>query len=175
MDFDELKNIAKGFGVKVGFGNKGLYASLAQIMPDNEQVLFILEGIDKKSAGKVPLIVTGKALYTISYAGMFGTNTAVIPIPKITSVYAESGGFGGLLQNLCVAEGTVVHVIANVAVAQQAISVISRAQSMVSAQAPTTAAPVSQADELAKFKKLLDDGALTQDEFDRKKAQILGL
>jgi len=36
---------------------------------------------------------------------------------------------------------------------------------------------ISGADELAKFKKLLDDddGVLTQEEFDNKKAQILGL
>jgi hypothetical protein len=33
----------------------------------------------------------------------------------------------------------------------------------------------SDADELAKFKKLLDDGVISQDEFDAKKKQILGL
>ena len=33
--------------------------------------------------------------------------------------------------------------------------------------------PVSGADELAKFKKLLDDGVITKDEFDEKKKQIL--
>ena len=34
---------------------------------------------------------------------------------------------------------------------------------------------VSQADELAKFKKLFDEGVLTSEEFEKKKAQILGL
>jgi len=33
----------------------------------------------------------------------------------------------------------------------------------------------SDADELVKYKQLLDDGILTQDEFDAKKKQILGL
>jgi hypothetical protein len=33
----------------------------------------------------------------------------------------------------------------------------------------------SGAEELSKFKKLLDDGVLTQEEFDKKKAQILGI
>lgn len=33
----------------------------------------------------------------------------------------------------------------------------------------------SSADEIAKFKKLLDDGAITQDEFDAKKKQLLNL
>ena len=34
-------------------------------------------------------------------------------------------------------------------------------------------APKSDADELAKFKRLLDEGVITQAEFDKKKAQIL--
>lgn len=34
-------------------------------------------------------------------------------------------------------------------------------------------APPSDADELAKFKRLLDEGVITQAEFDKKKAQIL--
>ncbi|WP_171333324.1 DUF4429 domain-containing protein [Enterococcus cecorum] len=34
---------------------------------------------------------------------------------------------------------------------------------------------LSAADEIAKFKKLLDDGILTQEEFDKKKAELLGL
>lgn len=37
------------------------------------------------------------------------------------------------------------------------------------------AAPASSADELLKFKQLLDSGAITQEEFDAKKKQLLGL
>ena len=176
MDFEKLKNIAGKYGVKVGFTNKGLYANLAQIIPDDEEILYILEGVDKKSSNSAPVIITGKAVYFIAYAGkLFGVNTIAIPISKITSVSADKSGFGGLLQNLSIAEGTVVHVITDVGAprAQQAITTINQAQAMVSM--PAVAAPASQADELAKFKKLLDDGVLTQDEFDKKKAQILGL
>lgn len=39
--------------------------------------------------------------------------------------------------------------------------------------APTQA--LSGADEIVKYKKLLDDGILTQEEFDAKKKQLLGL
>ena len=42
------------------------------------------------------------------------------------------------------------------------------------ASAPASA-PVSAADELKKFKELLDMGAITQEEFDAKKKQLLGL
>ena len=34
---------------------------------------------------------------------------------------------------------------------------------------------VSAADEIVKFKKLLDDGIISQEEFDAKKKQLLGL
>lgn len=43
---------------------------------------------------------------------------------------------------------------------------------------PVIAAPVaavSVADEIKKFKELLDMGAITQEEFDAKKKQLLGL
>ena len=40
---------------------------------------------------------------------------------------------------------------------------------------PVAVAIPSEADELIKFKQLLDAGAITQDEYDTKKAQILGL
>ena len=39
----------------------------------------------------------------------------------------------------------------------------------------TQKSKVSEADEIMKFKKLLDDGVITQEEFDAKKKQILGL
>ena len=37
------------------------------------------------------------------------------------------------------------------------------------------AVPISSADEIAKFKRLLDDGVITQEEFEKKKKQLLGL
>lgn len=42
-------------------------------------------------------------------------------------------------------------------------------------QPTQTAAPISEADELSKFKALLDNGTITQAEFDAKKKQIFGL
>lgn len=38
-----------------------------------------------------------------------------------------------------------------------------------------SSAAISSADEILKFKKLLDDGVITQEEFDAKKKQLLGL
>ena len=35
--------------------------------------------------------------------------------------------------------------------------------------------PISNADEISKYKKLFDDGVITQEEFEAKKKQLLGL
>lgn len=35
--------------------------------------------------------------------------------------------------------------------------------------------PVSPTDEIRKYKELLDDGIITQDDFDKKKKQLLGI
>ena len=47
-------------------------------------------------------------------------------------------------------------------------------QALAEKNAPAAPA-VSAADELRKFKELLDMGAITQDEFNAKKKQLLGL
>jgi len=49
------------------------------------------------------------------------------------------------------------------------------ASSRQAVQAPVTIQQSSDADELAKFKKLLDDGVITQDDFNAKKKALLGL
>lgn len=41
-------------------------------------------------------------------------------------------------------------------------------------QGPVTTAGVSEADEIMKFKSLLDDGLISQEEFDAKRKQLLG-
>lgn len=42
-------------------------------------------------------------------------------------------------------------------------------------QAPSTNTGISEADEILKYKQLLDDGAITQEEYEAKKKQLLGI
>jgi len=174
MKTENLVSQLAKFDIKVGFMNAGMYGKLAELIPEGDQILFAFEGLS--GSGSVPVVITAQSVYLVAHAGLLGTNVAAIPVSRITSVTTKSGAFLGVLKNLYIAEGTLVHAVEKIAgnVADQAIAAINKAQSMASA--PTaSAAPVSQADELAKFKKLLDDGVLTQEEFDKKKAQILGL
>lgn len=52
---------------------------------------------------------------------------------------------------------------------------IERQQKKVNATAAATAPKSDEADQLKKYKDLLDSGAITQEEFDAKKKQLLGL
>lgn len=60
--------------------------------------------------------------------------------------------------------------------AQEVFSVLYKAFNEYKEKGETSdSASNSSADEIAKFKKLLDDGTITQEEFDAKKKQLLGL
>jgi hypothetical protein len=174
MNNDTFAGQLDQFGIKIDFMTRDLYTKIAALIPDGEKILYALEGLS--GSKRIPVIITAKNVYLMARAGIFGADVASIPISRITSVTAKGGAFLGLLKNLYIAEGTVVHEIEKVdaPMAEKAIAAINQAQAQAAAPA-SAVAPLSQADELAKFKKLLDDGVLTREEFDKKKAQILGL
>ncbi len=59
--------------------------------------------------------------------------------------------------------------------AQEALSVLSIITKSQEQTTPSGAEGFSEADEILKFKELLDEGIITQEEFDLKKKQLLGL
>ncbi len=52
---------------------------------------------------------------------------------------------------------------------------VKQAKEMKKSASNYTVQPISAADEIKKFKALLDEGIITQEEFDAKKKQLLGL
>lgn len=64
----------------------------------------------------------------------------------------------------------------NLAIARQIVDYIEQRRVELRTPQPAIAAPaISAADELRKFKELMDMGVITQEEFDAKKKQLLGL
>ena len=59
--------------------------------------------------------------------------------------------------------------------AQEVFDVLYKAFNAFKEKGEENIATISSADEIAKFKKLLDDGIISQDEFCKKKEQLLGL
>ena len=56
-----------------------------------------------------------------------------------------------------------------------ALQIITDANNQTSNQKSDTSTPISEADEILKFKQLLDAGIISQEEFEQKKKQLLGL
>jgi len=173
MDYSKIENKVLEIGEKIGWTNKEVFKELAKIIPDNEKLYFCVSGVIKKG-GVTAIGVTSANIYmTEKPSGFSPIAATIIPLGKITSVSSKGGMLGGSIQ---IAEGTIVHELSSIlpAIATKAVTAIHQAQSEA-VQPLSNAAPISQADELAKFKRLLDDGVLTQEEFDKKKSQILGL
>jgi hypothetical protein len=170
MDFAIIEAKVKENKEKIGWTNKKPFTELAKTIPDNETLFFAIDGIMKKS-GVTVIGITENNIYIVSepMAGMALTST-IIPIARVTSISSKGGIFGSLQ----IAEGTVVHVLESIlpANATNAVNAFHKAQG---AQPKTQVTQVSGADELAKFKKLMDEGVISKEEFEKKKAQILGL
>jgi hypothetical protein len=93
----------------------------------------------------------------------------VTPLEKITSFSSS-----GLIPELMISEGILVHTYSTVNNVDKIIAAIKAGRSAPAPEIP----PVKQqdaTDELKKFKALLDDGIITQEDFDKKKARLSGL
>ena len=90
------------------------------------------------------------------------TRCTVIPHVEINFINTETKR-GGFLYK------------ANKELAMQTISILDQIVASAGHDQATPAQAASSADEILKFKQLLDAGAITQDEYDAKKKQLLGL
>ena len=72
-------------------------------------------------------------------------------------------------------ENTIIVDNNNLVKAKEVVKYIETKRKNLKSSNSSSSQGVSSADEIAKFKKLLDDGTITQEEFDAKKKQLLGL
>ena len=72
-------------------------------------------------------------------------------------------------------ENSILISLQNLAIAREAVDYIEKRRKELRSPQATIIQQTSTADELKKFKELLDMGAITQEEFDAKKKQLLGL
>lgn len=126
-------------------------------------IILIVIGIINKSSY---LVVTDKRVY-----GKSGFGKRVdIPIRQVSAV-----GQSNFFQNVTVASssGKISFFLSNV---NEVATIINNSimDNPTNAQ-PTVVAAASNADELKKYKDLLDSSVITQEEFDEKKKQLLGL
>ena len=163
------------------------------IVPEDEPILLELKG-----AFKEYLICTEKMVYIVKKGFMtghtFGNGAFHLPYSSITNaevnMHFASGYFelsGAGLENKQLSywsnnkkdsaqqQPNVISLTsrANANDFREAAQFIMQRKSEL--ESAPAVAPVSAADEILKFKTLLDQGILTQEEFDAKKKQLLGL
>ncbi len=154
-----------GFLLGFGFWNDANYALYPAII-----VLAIIGFIIYKRWSKVQITVTDKRVFGLNAAG----KRVDLPLDSITAVGTSI--FSGLA--VTTASGAIKFaMLKNRDELHEAISKL-----LVDRQSKPTATSTikqeilqSNADELKKYKDLLDNGAISQEEFDAKKKQLLGL
>ncbi len=168
MDIDVFLGKIEVLGIKAGFLNKANFNGLANLISDREEVLGASECMGKMGGGAV--IVTNKAFYASVFNKMLGADQYSIPLGKIGS-YSTSG-LGGL--KLVITEGTTQHVFNTVSKSQDIMIAIKKG---IEGQNQENTVPIqasSAADEIRKYKTLMDDGIITEEQFEKKKAELLG-
>ena len=154
------------FSYGFGFGNGANYALYPMII-----VLAIIGFVIYSRWSKVSLTVTDKRVYGNNSVG----KRVDLPLDSITAVGTSI--FSGLA--VTTASGAIKFVmLKNRDEVHKAISDLLINRQGKDKTVTTTIKqeiPQSNADELKKYKDLLDSGVITQEEFDAKKKQLLGL
>ena len=133
-------------------------------------VLFIIFGILLIAMLQNRLVVSN-----VKVSGKMKFRVTVdLPVDKISAVKI-SGLFSAISISTSSGKNT-FYLLSNYKEIYTAINdLLQQRQQMQFSQKNETVASVSQADELKKYKDLLDAGIISQEEFDSKKKQILGI
>lgn len=161
---------------KDDWGTKKEISELPNILNLDENIKAITSGV---TDGNTWLIVcTNKRVLMLDKGMIYGLKLIDIPLDRINSI---SHSKGLLLGKLAITDGATTRTIdnvSNVTVGFFADTVTKEVELYKhSKNTPLTQIvnSISSADELIKYKQLLDMGALTQEEFDIKKKELLGI
>ncbi|SCH67670.1 Uncharacterised protein [uncultured Clostridium sp.] len=161
---------------KDDWGTRKEIAELPSILRLDEEIKAMTSGVTE---GNTWLIVcTNKRVLMLDKGMIYGLKLIDIPLDRINSI---SHSKGLLLGKIAITDGATTRMIENVSnntVSFFADTVNNEVELYKQAKfSPTTQVVnnMSPADELIKYKQLLDMGVLTQDEFDMKKKELLAL
>jgi len=112
--------------------------------------------------------------------GLFNTNSVTLPYDQINSIslIPPSGvfGFGQIVVSCAMPTMPIKFSKFSLQKAEEAVKLVqSKIDARKGASSQPAAPATSGADEIMKYKQMLDAGIITQEEFDAKKKQLLGL
>ncbi|WP_270507532.1 PH domain-containing protein [Paraclostridium sordellii] len=124
------------------------------------------------------MVCTNRRVLMLDKGMLYGLKLIDIPLDRINSI---SHSKGLVLGKISITDGAVTRTIENISnvtvsffsnAVNKEIEIYKKSKNVTTTQVIKEASP---ADELIKYKQLLDMGALTEEEFDIKKKEILGL
>ncbi|WP_253198038.1 PH domain-containing protein [Clostridium gasigenes] len=161
---------------KDNWGTRKEIAELPAVIGTDEHIKAITSGL---TDGNTWLIVcTNKRVLMLDKGMIYGLKLIDIPLDRINSI---SHSKGLLLGKISITDGATTRTIQNVSNTTVSFfaNTVNKEIELYKQTKITTLTQVvnttSDADELLKYKQLLDIGVLTQEEFDAKKKQLLNL
>ncbi|XZM33633.1 PH domain-containing protein [Clostridium perfringens] len=161
---------------KDDWGTKKEIAELPSVLSIDEHIKAMTSGL---TDGNTWLIVcTNKRVLMLDKGMIYGLKLIDIPLDRINSI---SHSKGLLLGKISITDGATIRTIENVSnetlnfftdTVSKEIEIYKQAKNTPVTQVVNA---MSTADEILKFKQLLDMGVLTQEEFECKKKELLGL
>lgn len=170
MDYAKFEAQIKELGMKPNFLSKLMYGSVATLISDAEVVKAIAPITTSKGMGCIA--VTNVNFYALEAKGMLANDKVVIDLSKVSG--CKISGMAGNI--LTITEGTTKYEYKGVSRALTIMEAIKNKDDKSVEQATSEIpAATDPTEELRKYKKLLDDGIITQEDFDQKKKVLLGL
>lgn len=159
-------------GVSDTFGTKKEIKALPDILDDDEVIKYATSGFWNNNT--VLMICTDQRVIFLNKNMVYGTDRNDIPLNTINAVSYSSKM---LFATITITNGANTTVIEQVSkeTAEPMVKAIKDAQQNYINGQNVSAQPLDEADQIRKFKSLLDDGIITEEEFEAKKKQILGL
>ena len=154
------------------FGTKKEIKALPDILDDDEVIKYVTSGFWNNNT--VLMICTDQRVIFLNKNIIYGTDRNDIPLNTINAVSYSSKI---LFATITITNGANTTVIEQVSkgTAEPMVKAIKDAQQNYINRQNVSPQPLDEADQIRKFKSLLDDGIITQEEFEAKKKQILRL
>lgn len=175
MDHNKVLARFKEVGVTDTFGTKKEVKELPMVLQNDETIMYATSGF---TDGNTWLITcTNKRLLFLDKGMIFGLKQVEIPIDKINSIAHKRGL---ILGELMIYHGSSQMTIKNInketlSPMVNAINTEIEKQKTEVNISPIQTNTTSVADEILKFKELLDADIITQEEYEMKRKELLGL
>ena len=173
---NKIKNEIKSLPYKDTIGTGREISELAKILKDDEKIKAVASGMVEGATWL--LVCTDRRIILMDKGWVYRLNLIEIPLDKVNGV---SCGKGLILASISITDSARTLTIKNVSslVAKFFVETVydevekfKRSKKLLNNQTINNFSP---ADEIMKYKKLFDEGIITEEEFKRKKDELLRL